>query len=389
MIKQFAFESQKILCKVSFFFSCLMDTSKSFDWAIGPEEIAGVASALDNVIPNSRLFIQYRNRFFESSKKKKRPPSVFFRWITGPIALGWIACRSKGVVFVGAQGYLIHSVDQRSFEFRFLRSKGVKVVCVLLGSDIRSLRLMTNKSEATGIESIADYVVLSNPEMNLDEHDAVIKTRCEAINEHADLIFTSPWDQESYLRQDSLVFQPFLPDQYFGGAEDKFDNLENVRIVHAPSAPFIKGTPLVRAAVTRLRLEGYKFVYEELQRLPNSEVRKRLVKAHIVVNELYAFIPGVFGIEAMASNAVLVTRASETLDPSLPGSPSSAWVPTEPWMIYDVLKGLLAHPEGLRAQAKKGYEWAREHASSSTQGTKVAYAVSALLESVHEDIIRG
>ena len=380
LIRTLVFQGQKILCVISFFLAFRRNSQDLIDWAVGPEDIVGLATSIQDVLPNSRLALAHSNPFLKLPGKITWQDSTFLRLIMGPIILGQLARSSRGVLFVGGQGYLIHSIDERAFEFYFLRSKGLKVVCLLAGSDIRSLRLMLDRTKTTGFESIADYVLLAKPGLNIEIHDAKIKKRCEVINKYADLIFTSPSDQETYLREDSKVFQPFLPDEFFCSSEDKFDDLAKPLVVHAPTSPVTKGTPLVRAAVTRLRIEGYEFDYQELQGLPNSEVRTMVRNAHVVVNELYAFVPGVLGVEALASKAVLVTRASKALDPSLPGDPGSAWIPTEPWMVYEVLRDLISNPSSLRVKARNGYDWARKYASSSTQGKRFAGTLGKLLD---------
>ena len=149
--------------------------------------------------------------------------------------------------------------------------------------------------------------------------------------------------------------------------------------MHAPSSPFIKGTPLVRSAVSRLRQEGFKFEYVELQNAANSEVISHLRRAHVVLNEFYAFIPGVFGIEALANTCVVLTRASHELDPSIPGNPNSAWIPTEPYQVYDHLLWALQHPERLAAIASAGFNWALAYAHEDSGGLEFAKELGELI----------
>ena len=74
----------------------------------------------------------------------------------------------------------------------------------------------------------------------------------------------------------------------------------------------------MRSVVRQLRSAGYEFEYIEWIRESHTKVLAELKSAHIVVNELYGYVPGMFGIEAMANYAVLVTRANRSLEPGLP-----------------------------------------------------------------------
>ena len=108
----------------------------------------------------------------------------------------------------------------------------------------------------------------------------------------------------------------------------KFDEIVRPVLVHAPSSPIIKGTQLVRAAVALLREEGFDFEYVELTGVPHEEVASQLQRAHIVLNQFFAYVPGMFGIEAMAAGAVVLQSADESLESDLPAGSNAAWVVT-------------------------------------------------------------
>ena len=140
--------------------------------------------------------------------------------------------------------------------------------------------------------------------------------------------------------------------------DSKWRNVKKIKIFHGPSSPIIKGTPLVRAAIKKLRLEGYNFDYDELSGVPHEEILEKLTTSHIVLNQFYAQVPGVFGVEAMANGCLLLTSADPNVEPSLPIGAEKAWVVTGYWNIYDRLKAVLDMPlEDLQRQAEAGYEW--------------------------------
>jgi hypothetical protein len=356
-----------------------------FNWAIGPVEIAGVARSIKSVLPLSEIITVSQHPFYQLSKtsfvrifSSKGPAKHLYLFFLGAYFLAKISSQFRGVVYVGNLGYLISRCDQRAREFAFLQRHGLKIVCVLTGSDIRSVTSMLQDAKESGRENIASYLALVSPSLATENHETVIQERCAVMNNSADIIFTSPFDQKSFLRSDSKTLTPFLPSKLFSSSTQKFENVSEPVIVHAPSSPFIKGTPIVRSAISRLKQEGYRFEYVELQNATNSEVIGNLRRAHVVLNEFYAFIPGVFGIEALANTCVLLTRASHELDPSIPGNPNEAWIPTEPYQVYDHLLWALQHPERLASIASAGFNWASAYAHEDTGGLEFAKELGQL-----------
>ena len=356
-------------------------------WAVGPAEVAGVARSIGRVLPSSQLFIMADHAFYSTKEMNqlqalasKLIPIELYRFFVGPFYLARISTHFSGAVYIGSRGYLVSSTDQREREFRFLKKHGRKIICVLTGSDIRSVKSMLLDSEQSGSENIANYIALVAPSLATEDHEMVIRHRCAAINTYADLVFTSPFDQKSFLRKDSRVFTPFLESKFFSEGEEKFQQLEDIVIFHSPSSPVIKGTQLVRSAISRLRNEGHQFRYIELLGVKNTVVMEALRVAHIAVNEFYAYVPGVFGVEALANKCVLVTRASHAHDPSIPGTPERAWVPTEPYKVYETLLRLLTERESLLGIAREGYNWATEHAHEESAGREFAAVVASTLD---------
>jgi len=175
----------------------------------------------------------------------------------------------------------------------------------------------------------------------------------------------------SYFTKKTQPFIYFYPDENFTKNDTKFSNIKTYKICHAPTSPIIKGTQLVRAAIAKLRAEGYLFEYVELIGLSNEVVLEELRSTHIVLNEFYAFVPGVFGIEAMASSCALITSADENIEPDLPSGSKDAWYITKYYEVYDHLKDLLNSPDLIKKYADAGYEWAIENASCSRSSVKL------------------
>lgn len=332
----------------------------------GLEENAGILHHATRAFPGSLSVKVNRNHFYEHPydvdlSRLSRP----LRLLVGPIVLGRMAARVHTMFYVGGSGFLINA-DGREGEFRFLREHGIRIICQFTGSDVRSYELLTEVGRLLDRDVVTTYQAYTAPVVSTAREEERRKLIAASADRHADLIFNPSTDQAAHITRTTLPFLHFFPDDDISEHPEKWSShVSRPLVVHAPSSPFIKGTPLVRAAVKALREEGHDFEYLELRNLPNSEVREILREAHIVLNEFYAFVPGVLGVEAMASNAVLLTSADPDIEPTLGEDARQAWVVTPYWRIKDHLMAVLENPDGWRVQADRGTQWTRNHCSAS------------------------
>ena len=92
---------------------------------------------------------------------------------------------------------------------------------------------------------------------------------------------------------------------------------------------------------------------------------------HIVINELYAWVPGLLGVEALFKNCVLVTAADENIETMLPEGSNKAWMVTNYLSIHKNLKILIKNKNLQKSFAKTGFEWATKHASLKSNKQKI------------------
>ncbi len=345
---------------------------RSRGFVVGMEEIAGlltaVSSSLDDVVTVNLAFNPLYDLRYDVEFDIRGRWSLFRRvrrLIVGPWILGRLAAQRRTFIYLGAEGFLLSLVDGRDREFGFLREHGRIVVCYFTGSEIRSQPLLNELGRKLGRDVLTTYEPLVSPGIASDAADRHRRNLASAAERHAQLIFNAPVDQMSYFTRPTEPVLYFFPDDRIGRRPQKWQDVSVPVVVHAPTSPVIKGTPLVRAAVKALQEQGYDFEYVELTNQPNAEVLATLERAHVVLNQFYAFIPGVFGVEAMAANAVLLTSGDGTLEPSLPPGANDAWIVTPFWQVYDNLKSVLDHPETLQATADRGTAWVQEHCSRS------------------------
>jgi hypothetical protein len=301
------------------------------------------------------------------------------RAVGAPIMLARLAVRARGFVYVGPGGFLNSAVDERRSEFAFLAARGRRICCYWTGSDIRSIRLMHELEAETGRPNIGTVIGADNPVFESAEHDERVTRRAAVSDEFADIIFNVAVDQRSYLRRHTEPFQYFYPDDDFVARPPVAAGTRAV-VAHAPSSPVIKGTALVRDAVDRLQAEGYDFEYVELIGMPHESILSQLRRSDIVANQFYAFVPSVFGIEALASWTAVLMSADPTVEPDIAPGSDGAWLVTGPTEVYDNLKRLLDEPDTVRSLAARGYEWALATASASASGEVLQRLLSSVLD---------
>jgi hypothetical protein len=349
---------------------------------IGMEEIAGMLTAVAAALPGAVTVNLARNPLYAHRYDVEfdiggRGALLrrLRRLVLAPWILGRLASRRQTFVYIGGQGFLVSLLDGRERELRFLRDRGRTVICYFTGSEIRSHVLLNEYAAARGIDVITTYQPEITPGIASPPAERQRRLLAEAADRHAQLVFNAPVDQMSYLQRPTQPCLYFYPDEAIARRPGKWADVSRPLLVHAPSSPLIKGTPLVRAAIHGLREEGYDFEYLELARRPHAEVVELLERAHLVLNEFYAFVPGVFGVEAMAANAVLLTSADPDIEPSLPPGAADAWVVTPYWKIRERLRAVLDDPAAMQEQADRGTEWVAHHCSRSANSATLAAAL--------------
>lgn len=291
----------------------------------------------------------YDDKYDYSIDISNRYIAHFVRLFYGPYILAKLANQSQVFIYIWSTGFCI----DREIDYKFLKKKRKKIVCIFLGSDIRSHILKQKYFDDYRLDSNSSYLSFVNT-----TYEENVKRVAHLADKYADLIFNHPIDQASYLKSNQYVMPYLIEKNMLECFEEEFDKNNNVKIAHAPSNQAGKGTPLVRAAIKKLKLEGYSFDYVELINKPNEVILEELESSHIVLNQFYAFVPGLFGVEAMAKcNAVLMSAKYD----GMPDKAKNAWLQTGHWEVYDKLKYLLDNPEKIKEYAQNGYEFVKNN----------------------------
>jgi hypothetical protein len=359
----------------------------TLDWVVGPYEVASLVYDIARAVPDSLSVVLGKHRYYDlpygwAPGPLSRVPGAARRrdLFLGPWMLGTLAARTRGFVYVGSEGFLNSGRDLREHEFAFLHRRGIKIVCTFTGNDIRSPKKMRELEHELGRPNLGTYLGDINPVFRTEAYDDLKRRIAAVADRYADVIYNVDVDQRGYLERSTLPARYFFPDDEITDSFERFADLTRPVVIHAPSSPIIKGTQLVRAAVAALHDDGYDFEYVELIEVSNAEVKAALARAHIVMNEFYAFTPGVFGVEAMAAGAALVTSADPAIEPQLPADSAGAWLVTPPHRVRDNLRLLLDEPERLEPLARRGTQWVRDHGSASASGALTGAELRAVLD---------
>lgn len=318
-------------------------------FAIGVHEIAKniyyVKKTLENAYSVSSVPHKYYDLEYDFSLYKYRHSNFI-----APLLLAYLSHISDVFVYIWCTGYLV----DREYDFKFLKSKGKKIVAIFAGNDVRSLKQCRQYYASRDMDCDCNYYGSMNPFFDTEGYEKEKMKIMELAERYCDAIFGSNLGQFPYSKRELHPFIYMIDIDGFPVNSNKFKVMDKITILHAPSSPIIKGTPLVRAAIKKLKTEGYRFEYIELINIPNSQVRALLLKSHIVLNQFYAVNPGLFGIEAMASVTAVLMSADPASNPEIPPAGKDAWVITPYWTIYDKLKMLLDHPEIIEHYAVRG-----------------------------------
>lgn len=356
---------------------------EKFDWTLGVEEIASTLYGLDRSIDNKFSICLFPNNLYDFQFDlivKGKFPVRLHRVLVGAYLFGKFAARSRGFIYNGSAGFLSID-DEREFEFKFLSKRGRKIVVFYCGSEIRSPEKMKELCARNGKEHLALYQVWQSPWMASELWENRLRRRCLVTERYANQIYNMNVDQVSYFNGSTKPYPNLIRDEVFNFNTDKFENYELIRILHAPSNPFVKGTQVVRAAIKELKHLGYNFEYKELMGVTNEVVLRELSKSHVVLNEFYAFVPGVFGVEALANCCVVLQSADSNVELDLPVDANKAWIVTETHEILRNLRQVLDNPKELKSIAEFGYSWALENCSISKAGKKLNLDLVGLLNS--------
>lgn len=265
---------------------------------LGPVEIAGYYRALEQGLRSIGIEAtavdrsDHPHRYGADSARPPRlvRPAIFARRRLaqgGPAAAFWKQANRAAwlAVFIWAIwrfDVFVFGFGESFFrlrDLRILKILGKRIIMVFHGSDLRPPYMDgPTMGEGSG-RSIAECAAIA----------VRSKQRVRHLERYADTVISHPlyshYLERPYVRAlaigvplldiPQVVERPAMPDG-------------RVRILHSPSHPLAKGTPRVREAVDALVAQGLPIDYVEVSGQPNAVVLRELLKADVVVDQLYS-----------------------------------------------------------------------------------------------------
>lgn len=354
---------QRYILVLSYFFykHLMRKVAAKESWVIGVQDVANNIAQLGKILPDSTTVSLIQCNFYSSRYDIALSPSTgiskkIYTIIYRPYLLAKLAAVKQNFWYVWRTGFLRNLED----ELYYLKKWNKQIVWLFCGDDIRSPKLYKEYHTEQKIDTYVDYIGFYDKKYLSEAYELEKKKIAMLADKFADVVFSAEIDQISYMKK-KVYFVSYMYDE-----EDLYYSQEKhqsttIKVLHAPSNPLFKGTPLVRAAIKKLKGEGYTFDYVELMNVSNDIVKKHLKDSQIVLNQFYSFIPGLFGIEAMGHHCAVLMSADRRIEKSLPQDSEEAWVTTGYWEVYDKLKYLLDNPEKIKYYADNGYQFVKSN----------------------------
>lgn len=343
-----------ILFLSSIFFKIF--TKKQNGVVIGVSEISKFLYLYGKVLPDAKTVCLNENKFYQFDYNYQISNSnklLYFlkKLIYAPILLAYLSSKNHIFIYLWSTGFILN----RKYDFYFLKRNDKKIINIFLGDDIRSPKKLKIALNKLGYEGFIESVGIENPFYLSIAYERQKIKLAKLADKYADLYFSYPIDQASYLKKNQYPVPYIYLKSDLNFSELKFANVNKYKIIHAPSNASVKGTPLVREAIERLRIEGYVFEYKELFNVDNKTLMYELRESHIVLNQFHTFVPGMFGIESMANHCAVLMSADPKIEKNLHRSAIDAWMVTTSSDIYKNLKYLLDNKEEIKRYADSGY----------------------------------
>lgn len=270
-----------------------------------------------------------------------------------PAFLFWSMSRFDTFVFGGGTTFL-----PRGLDLPLLKLFGKRVIVVFHGSDSRPPMI---SGSMTGARGPVDVERLATRCRRVKRLVARIESWADVVVDHT---LSAQYHTKPFVRWLSIGVPTRAAAT--GDAAPSQEVRRSIRIVHAPSAPEAKGTPIIEAAIERLRQRGYQIEFIKLVGRTNSEVLETLRTADFAVDELYSDVPlARFGSEAAAAGIPTVV-GMYGFDALQRHTPEKNRIPPahvcHPDHVEKAIEELIADPEmrralGSRAKSFVHQEW--------------------------------
>jgi len=184
-----------------YFFKIIKKRDTKYSWVIGVDEIAGNIYFLKNILKPSISVsfsknTKYNFKYDYSINLKNIYLKYLYRLIYAPLLLGYLANKSTHFWYIWNSGFLM----DRDYEFKFLKSKNIKIICMFCGGDIRSIKLTNAYAKKNKIDMHTYYEIFKVQNMQNSSYDINKKKLAQSADRYADIVFSHKMCQINLLK---------------------------------------------------------------------------------------------------------------------------------------------------------------------------------------------
>ena len=194
----------------------------------------------------------------------------------------WAAFRHDVFIF-GFSSSFFKSLHLPFWDLAVLKFVGKRVICVFHGSDSRPAYLNAKFLKAPSNARVEDAAIYARKQ----------RKSVHRIENFSDLIVCAPpW---AYFLQHPYACVIAIGHPFESGVSKSSparpSRGNQVRILHAPSDPEIKGTRVIREIIERLRQNGHSIEFVEMIGKTNAQVIEDVKQCDFIVDQLYGNLP--------------------------------------------------------------------------------------------------
>lgn len=248
-------------------------------------------------------------------------------------------------------------------EVGWFAKKGIRQGLVFHGSDIRNPRLHASMEPDSPFKDPTE------------ELTAVLQRQVEDLTPHVlsfgGPVFVTSNDLLDYLPQATWLPVVVDTDEWRTEAAPMAHDGPPI-VFHVPSRRSMKGSESVDEVCRRLEAEG-KIVYRGLGELTREEMRREMLAADIVIDQIRLGDYGITAVEAMSGGRVVVGHVADRVRQRIDGDVPVVEATSE--TLPDVLLGLIADPARAAVLGTEG----REYATRWHDGTHSAHVLAEFM----------
>lgn len=244
-----------------------------------------------------------------------------------------------------------------------LKKIGKKIFFHFRGSEARLLSIFSQKNPFSWIHEINSSKDEQTKSILISQSPAIFEENgqlsfIDKAKAFSTEVFVTDAEVGSYVPNSTIVPRTVDKKLFQRGSVRALRDFEKkpLRIVHAPSRPFIKGTQFLIDAVERLKKDGYSVEVDLLTGVSNQEVIERCISADLCVDQLRIGWYGVFSVEAMALGLPVICFIRDDLLHYLPDD--RPIINANPKTIYGVIKSILDNKSVLDIFGRNAFNYA-------------------------------